>query len=240
VSKQDRPGDRAQQLDLHIAIDGPAGAGKSTVGQGIARALGCPYLDTGLMYRAVTWEALQEGVALSDSADLTEIARNLAFALQDEPLARLLIDAQPAADVLHTPAVDEAVSEVSAHANVRAEMVRRQRELAADRCVVMVGRDIGSTVLPDAPIKIWITASVQERAQRRMEERFDGASDLSADDVLNEIMERDRRDSSRVASPQRKPDDAIVIETDGLRPEETLGKAVSAVQEAIDRLPTKV
>lgn len=213
---------------LSIAIDGPAGAGKSTVGRGLAEALDCPYLDTGLMYRAVTLRALQQGVALSDAHRLQEIARSLRFRLEDGSRSGLVVDDERAGGELRTPEVDASVSEVSAHPEVRQVMVARQREMASGRSVVMVGRDIGTVVLPDAPVKLWVTASEEERARRRQAEHL-AASIETPEQVLAEIRARDSYDSGRSVSPLRQAPDAVVIETDKLTPDEALERALDAV-----------
>jgi cytidylate kinase len=211
-----------------IAIDGPAGAGKSTVGRGLAEALDCPYLDTGLMYRAVTLRALQQEVALSDARRLREIAQSLRFRLENGSQSGLVVDDERAGGELRTPQVDAAVSEVSAHPEVRQVMVARQREMASGRSVVMVGRDIGTVVLPDAPVKLWVTASEEERARRRQAEHL-AASIETPEQVLAEIRARDRHDSGRSVSPLRQAPDAAVIETDKLTPEEALERALDVV-----------
>ena len=223
----------AAELKLHIAIDGPAGAGKSTVGEGLARALGCAYLDTGLMYRAITWMALKEGIPLSDAVALAELADRANFSLS--PNGRLLVNGVPAGDELRVPEVDAGVSEVSAHPEVRSRLVARQRALAEGRCIVMVGRDIGTTVLPDAPIKLWVTASIEERARRRFSERIPGAPPDDAE-VLRRMRERDAYDSARPASPLRRADHAVDIHTDGVSPGQALEEALTVVAATVGRL----
>jgi cytidylate kinase len=214
---------------VNISIDGPAGAGKSTVGRGLAAALDCPYLDTGLMYRAVTLRALRQGVPLFDGPRLQEIAQSLRFRLEADGAGGLLVDEEPAGAELRAPEIDATVSEVSAHAEVRQVMVERQRELAIRRCIVMVGRDIGTVVLPAAPVKLWITASEEERARRRRAEHLAAAAETT-ERVLEEIRARDRYDSGRAISPLRQAPDAVVIETDGLNPDEVLERALEAVR----------
>jgi cytidylate kinase len=222
-------------MPLQIAIDGPAGAGKSTVGRTLAESLGCRYLDTGLMYRAVTLRALQEGVLLSDEVALERLARSISFEIESSGPRSLLVDGRPAGPELHSHPVDAAVSIVSAHPGVREQMVARQRALAAEGCIVMVGRDIGTTVLPEAPVKLWVTASAQERARRRLRERSgEGPHEVTAE-MVREIMERDRKDADRPTSPLRQPPGAIVIQTDQLTPEEVAERALLAVREAATR-----
>jgi cytidylate kinase len=211
-----------------IAIDGPAGAGKSTVGRGLAETLDCPYLDTGLMYRAVTATALRQDVAPADSQVLRAIADGISFRLQ----GGLMVDGERAGANLRTPQIDAVVSEVSAHPAVRQIMVARQRDLARGRCMVMVGRDIGTVVLPDAPVKLWITASEVERARRRRAEHL-GSNLETPEQVLEEIRARDRYDTGRAVSPLRQATDAVVIETDHLTQDEALQQALEAVRNGI-------
>lgn len=210
---------------LQIAVDGPAGAGKSTIGKGLAQALGCPYLDTGLMYRAVTREALERGMALSDDEALGALAHSLSFALSSSGEGLLIGGVLPGAEI-RTPAVEEAVSEVSAHPGVREALVQRQRALAAGQRVVMIGRDIGTVVLPDATIKFWVTASPEERARRRSLQD----AEATGTGMLEAIRVRDQKDAGRATSPLRQPADAVTIATDELTPAEALGRALSALK----------
>jgi cytidylate kinase len=214
---------------VQVAIDGPSASGKSTVGRALAQAMGWPFLDTGLMYRAVALRALQSGVDVADAAALAEIARDLTFDLMPDGLR---IDGSPAGPELHSPAVDVAVSPVSAHPEVRELLVRRQRELAGNSGIVMAGRDIGTVVLPYAPVKLWITASEEERARRRGMERST-SSDGDRSTEAARLNRRDRQDSGRAASPLRQADDAIAMHTDGLLPGEVVDRAVELVRAAI-------
>lgn len=217
----------AHERGLQVAIDGPAGAGKSTVGHGLSRALGCPYLDTGLMYRAITWLALEQDLPLSDGDALGQLARSTSFDLEPGVPGRLRVNGAPAGTALRSGRVDAAVSEVSAVRGVREALVMLQRALADDRCIVVVGRDIGTNVLPHAPVKLWVTASPEERARRRLEEQGGAAS---VEDMVSRIRARDSYDSGRSLSPLRQASDALVIETDRLSPEEALEKALSMVR----------
>lgn len=210
---------------LQVTVDGPAGAGKSTIGKGLARVLGCPYLDTGLMYRTVTREALERGVSIADGDALAALACSLSFTLGG-PEEGLLIDGQTPGPEIRTPAVDAAVSEVSAHPQVREALVQRQRTLAADRNIVMIGRDIGTVVLPDATIKFWVTASPEERARRRSLEEASGLKT----GMLEAIRARDRKDAGRAVAPLLQPPDAVVITTDELTPREALDRALDALE----------
>jgi cytidylate kinase len=221
----------AGESGLQIAIDGPAGAGKSTVGLGLSRALGCPHLDTGLMYRAVTWLALECRLPLSDAAALGSLARSTSFALGPGVPGRLQVNGRPADEALRSARVDAAVSEVSAIREVREALLARQRELAYDRCIVVVGRDIGTRVLPHAPVKLWVTASAEERARRRLAEQ---GGEASEEEMVLRIRARDRYDATRAVSPLRRASDAVVIETDRLSPEQALATALAVVRARLE------
>jgi cytidylate kinase len=187
--------------DLVIAIDGPAGSGKSTVARAVAALLGWSFLDTGAMYRAVTCEALARGVDVTDDAALAAIADAVTLTT----LPRVTVNGRDVEDEIRTDAVNVAVSVVAANPAVRASMVERQRELAAAQPLgtVVEGRDITTVVFPHAPVKIFLTASLEERARRRGEEGEDS------------VARRDEADSTRVASPLRQADDALVLDTTG-------------------------
>lgn len=204
-----------------IAIDGPAASGKSTIGKRLADELGYLFFDTGVMYRAVTWIALQRGVDVRDEDAVTRLA-------QETP-----IDAAPASrsdgracDVLaegrditwetRRPEVDANVSIVSVYAGVRREMSQQQRRIGLRGRVVMVGRDIGTVVLPEADLKIYLDASAEERARRRFDEIRARGGEADYEEVLAAVRERDRVDSTRAVAPLRPADDAVTIDTDNL------------------------
>jgi CMP/dCMP kinase len=206
-----------------IAIDGPAGAGKSTVGEQLARKLGYLYIDTGAMYRAVAWLALREGISVDDGPALAALAERAEIAIHhphidDGRQYTVTVDGQDVTWEIRSTAVTRAVPPVSAHPELRAILIARQREMAHQRAgIVMVGRDIGAVVLPDAELKIYLTASVEERARRRyaeLEERMGKNNPAlpSFEEVLADIRQRDEidKDNSRPAP------DAIVIMSDNL------------------------
>ncbi len=215
------------KADSHIAIDGPAASGKSTLGRSIADSLGYKFLDTGQMYRAVTLKALIDRVPADDEARLSEIAQGLDFALSPNGL---LIDGVPAGQELHSPEVDSAVSEISAQTAVRSALVRRQREIATGDPIVMVGRDIGTTVLPNAPVKLWLTASDSERARRRLRDQPEQVVREGHEAALARLGSRDRYDASRAHSPLQRAADAIFIDTDGRSPGQVLDQALAAIR----------
>ncbi len=187
--------------DLVIAIDGPAGSGKSTVARAVAALLGWSFLDTGAMYRAVTYEALVRGIDVHDAAAVAALADQVRLTT----LPRVTVNGRDVEDEIRTEEINVAVSVVAANPEVRASMVARQRELAATQPLgtVVEGRDITTVVFPHASVKIFLTASLEERARRRGDESEDS------------VARRDEADSTRVASPLRQADDALVLDTTG-------------------------
>lgn len=210
-----------------IAIDGPAGSGKSTLARLLAARLGYTYLDTGAMYRAIAFLALQEGVALDDGATLATLAR--AAHLRFSPAGHLFAGERDVSEEIRRPAVSAAVSEASAHAEVREVLVEEQRRLAAEGEVVMEGRDIGTVVCPGAPVKIYLTARADTRAERRRKELVAGGEHVRRDETLAAIEARDRYDSSRRVAPLRAADDAIELDTTDLGIEAMVDAAAAIV-----------
>jgi len=206
-----------------IAIDGPAGAGKSTVARAVAAALGFTYLDSGAMYRCVALAALERGASLDDGGDLGALAGSLAIALDG---TRVVLDGEDVSAAIRTPQVTEASSRVSVHQPVREAMVASQRRLIAAGRYVAEGRDIGTVVSPDSPLKVFLTASDEERARRRAAE---SGEDLAA--VLAAQRERDRRDETREHSALRAAPDAVEINTTGLGLDEVVGRVVALARE---------
>ncbi len=192
-----------------VAIDGPAGAGKSTVARALAKRLGLEYLDTGAMYRAVTFAALHRGVALDDITGIGELSRQIVLDVGDEGV---IVDGTDATVAIRSSEITAAVSAVAANSEVRAELRARQRAWAEARGGgVIEGRDIGSVVFPDAMLKLYLTASPRVRAERRVAE---AGGDI--DDIERAIALRDNSDSSRADSPLREADGSIVVDTSGL------------------------
>jgi CMP/dCMP kinase len=206
-----------------IAIDGPAGAGKSTVARGVAEALGFTYLDSGAMYRAVALAALRDGIDPDDGEALGELARRLGIRLGD---GRVGLDGEDVTAAIREPEVTEAASRVSVHPQVREAMVARQRELIDAGRYVAEGRDIGTVVSPDAPLKVYLTASAEERARRRAAESGGDASE-----VLEAQTERDARDTEREIGSLRQADDAELIDTTGLGVEQVIVRVVDLARE---------
>lgn len=220
-----------------IAIDGPAASGKSTVGEALAERLDYLYLDTGVMYRAVTWAALKRDISVEDEEALTRLAEQLDIkitdATQDDGRQyTVLVDSVDVTWAIRTSVVDAHVSTVSAHPGVRRALVPKQRHVALEEPVVMVGRDIGTVVLPDADLKIYLDATVEERARRRWEEVQErGKTDVGYQDVLESMRRRDRIDTNRDVSPLRPAEDAVIIDTTDLSVSEVVGESERLVEE---------
>ena len=212
---------RTAQLPDVIAIDGPAASGKSTIGLMLAQRLGYLCLDTGSMYRALTLAAIRRGIRTDDAAGLIQLAHDcdlevLPLAGQtDGRLYTVFLDGNDVTWDLRLPEVDAAVSQVSTYPEVRAEMVRRQREVGRRGQVVMIGRDIGTVVMPNAPLKLFIVASPRERALRRLLDRRRQGLDDDYEAILADVIRRDHLDSSRTHSPLRPAADAVIIDTTG-------------------------
>ncbi|MDN5363797.1 MAG: CMP/dCMP kinase [Eubacteriales bacterium] len=210
-----------------VAIDGPAGAGKSTVARQVADRLGYLYIDTGAMYRALTWKALMLGVNLEDENALTALAANTDVALTGSGEGqRVYVDGREVTEEIRRPEVSRAVSLVARVPGVREEMMCLQRQLAAGGRVVLDGRDIGTCVLPCADCKIFLTASPEERARRRWLELKGKGYEVSFEQILAEIKERDRIDSQREVAPLKPAEDAVVIDTTGMTLPEVVEKVI--------------
>ena len=210
-----------------IAIDGPSGAGKSTVAKAVAKKLGFSCLDTGAMYRAIAWQALADGVALDDDAALGEVARTCVIAFGHEagdPVPkRVFVGDAEVTDAIRTAEIDRAVSPVSAAPSVREALVDPQRRIGRAGDYVVEGRDIGTVVFPEAPVKVFLTASDEERAHRRVRQNVDrGIGSIDYDEVLADLRRRDELDSSRATSPLRAADDAVHLDSTGRYIEEVI------------------
>ncbi len=210
-----------------VAIDGPAGSGKSTLARRLAEELGLPYLNTGLMYRALTLEALRRGLDATDGVALARLAEKIAFDLSSrfDPPA-LVIDGEPPSDELVSPQVEVRVSTVAGHPEVRAVLRAEQRRLG-DQGAVVEGRDIGSVVFPEAPVKIFLVASPGERAARRVTER-EAAGTSKGDEVADALAARDARDER--VNPFVPAPDAVAIDTTGREPEVVLEEALAVAR----------
>ena len=206
-----------EQQPIVIAIDGPAGAGKSTAARALARRLGFFLLDTGAIYRTVALSASRQGIAFSDGAALGPVAESLAIRFDEE--GRVFLGDEDVSTAIRTPEMSQGASTVSAHPPVRGALLDLQRTLAArGRCVVE-GRDIGTVVLPWAPLKIFLTASDEVRARRRYEELTARGQTVDYSATLAELRERDQRDSTRAVAPLRQAEDAVLLDTSELSEE---------------------
>ncbi|HEY58905.1 MAG TPA: (d)CMP kinase [Anaerolineae bacterium] len=222
-----------------IAIDGPAASGKSTLAQRLAEALGYLYFDTGVMYRAVTWAALQRGLSLEDEAAMTVLAEEVRIDVRPPSQADgraydVLVDGQDVTWAIRRPQVDRWVSVVAAHPGVRRALTAQQRRIGQRGRVVMVGRDIGTVVLPEADLKIYLDASVEERARRRYQERRRRGEEVDFAEVLESMRKRDALDSSRDVAPLRPAEDAVIIRSDDLDADEVLARVLALVQQRQD------
>jgi cytidylate kinase len=229
------PSGSAASPALTVALDGPASSGKSSVGAAAAAQLGYRFCDTGLLYRAATWLALKRGVSADgDPAALVALVPEIALVPDaGGRLAHVSVDDVDVTDDVHTPIVDEHVSAVSRVPELRTALLERQRSLAAEPGgIIMAGRDIGTVVLPDADLKIFLDASVEERARRRTEERGIAADSPEARQILAQLRQRDELDRNRPVAPLRPAADAIHVVTDGNAFQETVAAIVAAIRTA--------
>jgi len=204
-----------------IALDGPAASGKSTVGERLAEALDYLFLDTGVMYRAITLAALEAGIPIFDEAACSDLAQKTQIDVQppSRPDGRpndVLINGVDKTWEIRSPEVDAHVSQVSAYPEVRRALSEKQRQIGKRGQVIMVGRDIGTVVMPEARLKIFLDASIEERARRRYQERLERGEDADYKDVLAMLRKRDAIDSNRDIAPLCAADDAVVIDSDGM------------------------
>ncbi len=228
--------ERSVPLPSTIAIDGPAASGKSTIGGLLAKRLGYLYLDTGAMYRAVTWEALQRDLDIDDEQSITSLAQQVHIAINkptvdDGRQYTVLADGEDVTWQIRRPEVDASVSPVSKYPGVRQALTKEQRRIGQRGEVVMIGRDIGTVVMPDADLKIYLDASPEERARRRYLELQQRGQEADYQKILDSMMRRDRMDSQRLVAPLRPADDAIRIDTDNLSIEKVLQLVEGIVRE---------
>ena len=220
-------------MGLQVAIDGPASAGKSTVAKRVAKKFGYVYCDTGAMYRAVTLAALQQGLAMTDTEKISELAKQIKITFQPaEPEQRVFINGQEVTRDIRLPKVAKNVSAVAAIPTVRQEMTKQQRQIAAEGGIVMDGRDIGTTVLPHAPVKIFMVATSHERARRRyLENKQKVITTTSLEELQRAIELRDQKDSTRKVSPLTQASDAIRLDTTSL----TIDEVVAEISKIIKK-----
>lgn len=217
---------------LNIAMDGPVGAGKSSIADAVARELGILHLDTGAMYRAIGLTALRKGIDLADEEAITALAGSLnvgvAYGADGQ---RTLVNGEDVTGLIRTPDVSMAASAVGRYAGVRREMVALQQRLAATTPMLVDGRDICLRVLPDAPVKIYLTASAQERARRRWVQLKEKGDAPSYETVLADLKARDAQDMNRAVDPLRPTEDAVIVDTTGLTFDEAVAEIIRVVKE---------
>ncbi|MCS7051570.1 MAG: (d)CMP kinase [Thermomicrobium sp.] len=219
-----------------VAIDGPAGAGKSTVGAEVARRLGALYFDTGVVYRTLALVASEQGIDPADAERLAGIARTLSLrvappSVDDGRLYDVWLDGRDVTWAIRSSEIDRLASQVSAHPSVRQALLKLQRDVARQGRVIMAGRDIGTVVMPDAPVKVWLQASLEERARRRQRELARRGLTQSLEEIRRELADRDRRDATRAVAPMRPAADAVIIETDGRSIEEVVEAVLAVVRD---------
>jgi len=221
-------------MHLTIAIDGPAGSGKSTIARILAEHLGITYLDTGAMYRAVTLKLQQEGISVNDSEKRTTVLNALQL---DQIGQQILMNGTDVSESIRMPEVTALVSEVAGNLQVRQRLVALQQEIGRSKNIVMDGRDIGTVVLSDAPVKIFLTASPEERGRRRWLELKHKGIDKDLEHIIHEIIRRDTYDSSREHSPLKPATDAVHVNTDHLSIDQVVHEIMNIIKEKTGIVP---
>lgn len=231
VGKESADMDGSARTAPVVAIDGPVGAGKSTVARRVAQRLGYHYVDTGAMYRSVALKALEEGIDLHDEAAVVAVAESLRVEFRPEgEQQRVVANGADVTEAIRTPDVSEGASIVSVYAGVRRAMVAIQRAMGREGGVVMEGRDIGTVVFPDADVKVFLDATLEERARRRYEELRARGVDVDLDSVRRTEEERDRRDATRRHSPLRPAADAVIIDSTNRSVDDTAAAVIALVE----------
>ncbi|MBP6965633.1 MAG: (d)CMP kinase [Armatimonadetes bacterium] len=218
---------------LSIAIDGPAGSGKTTIAREVARRLGYKYIDTGAMYRAAAWKSLELGIPLEDEKRIVQMVERMDIRFEVGDGSRILADGQDVSTAIRTPEVTRLSSPISAIPGVRRRLVALQKKMGGEGGCVMEGRDIGSVVMPHAEVKVFLTASVEERARRRYAEMLHSGMHADLVTLRGEIEERDQRDSTRAHSPLTRVPDAVEIATDGITIEQVVEMVMSLCRERL-------
>ncbi len=216
-----------------IAIDGPVGAGKSTIARLVAQGLGYTYIDSGAMYRALAWAARRAGITGDDCDPIVHLVQRTDIDLRPQAngVNRVLVDGRDITGEIRSPEISQLASKLSAIPTVRRRMVALQQEMAGEGCLVMEGRDIQTVVLPEAEVKIFLTASAEERGRRRWKELRGRGLEVDLQQVLTDIEARDARDTTRADSPVKPAPDAVHVDTDGLTIEQVVAKVLAIVKE---------
>lgn len=218
--------------DMIIALDGPGGAGKSTVAKLVSRELGFLYIDTGAMYRALTLKVIEEGISAEDTVRITELARKSNIELVNEPGGglKVFLDGRAVTAEIRHPRITKLVSDIAKIKEVRAVMLDLQRKLGSQRDSVLDGRDIGTVVFPDADKKFYLDADFEERVKRRYKELKESGQEISLGDVENDIRNRDKIDSSREVAPLKKAEDAVYLDTTNMQIKEVVNRILEEVK----------
>lgn len=219
---------------INVAVDGPAGAGKSTVSRAAAKAMGYIYVDTGALYRAVGVNALRNGIDTKDrqavAESLSDISVNLVF---ENGVQKVLLNGEDVSAEIRTPDASMAASDVSAVPKVRDFLFDLQRSIASNNNCIMDGRDIGTVVLPNAKVKVFLTASPEERAMRRFRELSEKGSTVKYEEVLEDLIKRDYNDSHREVAPLKQADDAVLLDTTGMTLEQSVESLIKIIKEKV-------
>lgn len=225
-----------KKMRIRVAIDGPAAAGKSTVAKRLAKMLSFVYIDTGAMYRALTLEVLKENIPLNDEEKILALLKKTSIELKQQEGEQLVfVNGEDVTAKIRENDVSKAVSHVAKLPSIREEMVKRQRELAENVNVIMDGRDIGTNVIPDAEVKVFLIASVEERAKRRYEENVKKGIPSDLETLKKEIAERDKRDMEREHAPLERASDAVAIDTTNLTIDDVVEKILTLINQVRDQ-----
>jgi len=222
------------EKQIAVAIDGPVGAGKSTVAKLIAKRLGIIYVDTGAMYRSVGLYAVRKGIETTNAEKLREIIDEINLDVEIiDGVQNIFMNGENVSNLIRTPEISMAASNVSAVVEVRNKLVDIQRNLSKSKSVIMDGRDIGTVVLPKADTKIYLTASPEERAKRRYNELINKGSKVTYQEVYDDLILRDKNDSTRAASPLKPADDAIILDTTGMSLDEVVSESIKLINKDV-------
>lgn len=216
---------------VNIAIDGPAGAGKSSLAKAVAAKLGYTYIDTGALYRAIAFKTLQLGITISDSVSIKQMLLRTTISFRHiNGTQCVYVDGKDVTGKIRTNEISSAASAISAIPDVRSFLLGLQRDIASKENVVMDGRDIGTVVLPNADIKIFLTASVEERAKRRYEEQKNTIGSVTYEEIVSTMITRDKNDSERTVAPLKPATDAIILDNSGFESHQTLESALNIIE----------